>query len=101
MTEHDAELTANELAEQSEQSEQKLIRLAKRDRLLAEGEAYPVAVPITTSIAAVRTKYENLETDATTATSSVSPAASCTPATPASSASPVCRPATASASRPW
>jgi len=66
LTEHDAELTANELAEQSEQSEQKLIRLAKRDRLLAEGEAYPVAVPITTSIAAVRTKYENLETDATT-----------------------------------
>ena len=60
MTEHEAELSAEEL------SEQKTVRLAKRDRLLAEGEAYPVAVPITTSIAAVRTKYENLETDATT-----------------------------------
>ena len=66
MTEHDAPLPAPEPADQSDQSEQRLIRLAKRDRLLAEGEAYPVGVPITTSIAAVRTKYENLETDATT-----------------------------------
>ena len=55
MTEHVAEMSAEEL------SEQKSVRLAKRDRLLAEGEAYPVSVPITTTIAAVRTKHENLE----------------------------------------
>ena len=60
MTEQPYELTAEE------QSEQKQIRLAKRDRLLAEGEAYPVSVPVTTTIAAVRAQFENLETDATT-----------------------------------
>jgi lysyl-tRNA synthetase class 2 len=49
-----------------EQSEQKLIRLAKRDRLLAEGEAYPVSVPVTTTIAATRERFANLETDSTT-----------------------------------
>jgi lysyl-tRNA synthetase class 2 len=60
VTEQNAELTAEE------QSEQKLIRLAKRERLIAEGEAYPVSVPVTTTIAAVRERYENIETDATT-----------------------------------
>ncbi|MCU1425997.1 MAG: lysS, partial [Microbacteriaceae bacterium] len=60
MTEQTAELTPEE------QSEQKLIRLAKRDRLLAEGEAYPVSVPVTTTIAAVREKYADLETDSVT-----------------------------------
>jgi lysyl-tRNA synthetase class 2 len=60
LTEHDAELTAEE------QSEQKLIRLAKRDRLLAEGEAYPVSVPVTTTIAATRERFANLETDSVT-----------------------------------
>ena len=65
MTQHDAEPTAPEFSEE-ELSEQKQIRLAKRDRLLAEGEAYPVSVPITTTIATVRKRFENLETDATT-----------------------------------
>jgi lysyl-tRNA synthetase class 2 len=64
LTQHDAEPTP-EFSDE-ELSEQKLIRLAKRDRLLAEGEAYPVSVPITTTIAQVRERFENLETDATT-----------------------------------
>jgi lysyl-tRNA synthetase class 2 len=64
LTQHDAEPTL-EFSDE-ELSEQKLIRLAKRDRLLAEGEAYPVSVPITTTIAQVRERFENLETDATT-----------------------------------
>jgi len=50
-----------------EVSEQKAVRLAKRDRLIAEGfEAYPVAVPITTTIPAVRAAHEGLEPDAAT-----------------------------------
>ncbi|GAB3604596.1 lysine--tRNA ligase [Conyzicola nivalis] len=65
MTEHAAEPTAPELSDE-ELSEQKQVRLAKRDRLLAEGEAYPVSVPITTTIAKVRERFANLETDATT-----------------------------------
>jgi lysyl-tRNA synthetase class 2 len=52
------ELSSEEL------SEQKAVRLAKRARLIESGaEAYPVSVPITTTIAAVRAKYEALETD--------------------------------------
>ncbi len=44
--------------------EQKAVRLEKRARLIESGEgAYPVAVPITTTIPAVRAKYEALETD--------------------------------------
>ncbi|MCL1898952.1 MAG: lysine--tRNA ligase [Promicromonosporaceae bacterium] len=39
------------------------IRRAKRERILAEGgEAYPVSVPVTTTIAAVRDRYSHLET---------------------------------------
>lgn len=53
-----AEPTAEEI------SEQKSIRLAKRERLIESGlEAYPVAVPITTTIAAVREKFADLEID--------------------------------------
>lgn len=53
-----AEPTAEEI------SEQKSIRLAKRERLIESGlEAYPVAVPITTTIAAVREKFAELEID--------------------------------------
>ena len=55
-----AEPTAEEI------SEQKAVRLAKRDRLLENGEAYPVSVPITTTIAAVRSQYSELETDTAT-----------------------------------
>ncbi|MBC7723872.1 MAG: lysine--tRNA ligase [Burkholderiaceae bacterium] len=50
-----------------EVSEQKAVRLAKRDRLIASGaEAYPVGVPITTTIPAVREKYPDLEPDTAT-----------------------------------
>lgn len=50
--------------------EQKAVRLAKRDKLNAEahdlaGGAYPVAVPVTHSIPAVREAYVQLETDST------------------------------------
>ena len=47
-----------------EASEQKQVRLDKRARLLEAGvEAYPVGVPITDTIGAVRTRYAELETD--------------------------------------
>ncbi|CAD6005994.1 lysine--tRNA ligase [Agreia sp. COWG] len=53
--------------QRAEAAEQKLVRLAKRERLIASGaEAYPVAVPVTTTIPAVRAKYEALEADDTT-----------------------------------
>ncbi|GAA4266169.1 lysine--tRNA ligase [Frondihabitans peucedani] len=44
--------------------EQKAVRLAKRERLIESGVgAYPVGVPVTTTIPAVRAAYESLETD--------------------------------------
>jgi len=47
--------------------EQKAVRLAKRERLIGSGrEAYPVAVPVTTTIPALRATYPELEADATT-----------------------------------
>lgn len=47
-----------------EASEQKQVRLDKRARLLEAGvEAYPVGVPITDTIGAVRARYAELETD--------------------------------------
>jgi lysyl-tRNA synthetase, class II len=56
-----AEPTAEEI------SEQKAVRLAKRERLIESGaEAYPVGVPVTTTIAAVRAKYSAIETDTAT-----------------------------------
>jgi len=55
-----AEPTAEEI------SEQKSVRLAKRDRLLETGEAYPVSVPVTTTIGAVREKFAAIETDTAT-----------------------------------
>jgi lysyl-tRNA synthetase, class II len=51
------ELTADEI------SEQKAVRLAKRDTLNAGPGAYPVAVPITATIAATRARYSELEID--------------------------------------
>ena len=56
---------AGETAE-SDVFEQKAVRLAKRERLIdertdASGGAYPVAVPITTSIPARRAEYAHLE----------------------------------------
>ncbi len=55
------ELTGEEIAEQ------KAVRLAKRERLIAEGdEAYPVTLPLTTTIPEVRARFGDLEADATT-----------------------------------
>jgi lysyl-tRNA synthetase class 2 len=60
-TETPAEPTIEEIAEQ------KAVRLAKRERLIAEGdEAYPVSLPITTTIPSVRARFGDLEADATT-----------------------------------
>ncbi|GGK93494.1 lysine--tRNA ligase [Salinibacterium xinjiangense] len=51
----------------AEVSEQKAVRLSKRERLISSGrEAYPVAVPVTTTIPALREKYGHLVTDDTT-----------------------------------
>ena len=51
----------------AEVSEQKAVRLSKRERLISTGrEAYPVAVPVTTTIPALREKYGHLVTDDTT-----------------------------------
>ena len=59
--EHRPEGDAEEIAEQ------KAVRLAKRERLIAEGgDAYPVRLPITTTIPEVRAQYGELEADATT-----------------------------------
>ncbi|MGO3320756.1 MAG: OB-fold nucleic acid binding domain-containing protein, partial [Microbacterium gubbeenense] len=51
--------------------EQKAVRLAKRDKLNAErtsaaGGAYPVSVPVTTTIPALRAEYGSLEAGAET-----------------------------------
>ncbi len=59
---------ANDAAEPTEDEvfEQKAVRLAKRERLLAEradpaGGPYPVAVPVTTTIPALRARFGALE----------------------------------------
>ncbi|WP_295784269.1 lysine--tRNA ligase [uncultured Microbacterium sp.] len=64
---------ANDAAEPTEDEvfEQKAVRLAKRERLLAErldaaGGAYPVSVPITTTIPALRARFGDLEAGAET-----------------------------------
>jgi lysyl-tRNA synthetase class 2 len=64
--------TADQVAEPTaeEISEQKAVRLAKRERLIdmaadASGGAYPVSVPVTTTIPAVREQYGALEADET------------------------------------
>ncbi|MFM2384973.1 MAG: hypothetical protein RL166_847, partial [Actinomycetota bacterium] len=46
--------------------EQIEVRLAKRDRLNELNDAYPVSLPITTTIDAVRAKYPNLDIDVAT-----------------------------------
>ncbi|GGF28739.1 lysine--tRNA ligase [Subtercola lobariae] len=61
------ERAAEEAAEAAAASEQQVIRMAKRERMLETGlEAYPVGVPVTTTIAAVRAKYPELAADETT-----------------------------------
>src|ERR1700754_1137528 len=45
-------------------AEQKAVRLAKRERLIADGsEAYPVVVPITHTIPQVRQHWADLKAD--------------------------------------
>ena len=62
----DAETTTPELTE-TEVSEQKAVRLEKRQRLIDSGAgAYPVSVAITTTIPAMRAQFSELEVDATT-----------------------------------
>ena len=53
--------------EEQDLPEQIAIRLAKRERLLSSGvEAYPVSLPISHTIDAVRAKYPDLEIDVAT-----------------------------------
>lgn len=56
----ETELSADEIVEQ------KAVRLVKRERLNAGAGAYPVAVPITTTIGAVRTEHDGLDVDVST-----------------------------------
>jgi lysyl-tRNA synthetase class 2 len=57
----ETELSAEEI------SEQKAVRLAKRERMLSDGvDAYPVSLPITDSIPAVRGRYPELAPDTAT-----------------------------------
>ncbi|WP_396642877.1 lysine--tRNA ligase [Microbacterium sp.] len=59
------------LADQEDVFEQKAVRLAKRERLQdertdASGGAYPVSVPVTDTIAALRETYGEIEADTAT-----------------------------------
>jgi lysyl-tRNA synthetase class 2 len=56
----ETELSADEIIEQ------KAVRLAKRATLLETGEAYPVSVPVTDTIAAVRAAHQGLDVDVAT-----------------------------------
>ncbi|NLT26281.1 MAG: lysine--tRNA ligase [Microbacteriaceae bacterium] len=59
------DLTADDFA--AEVSEQKQVRLDKRSRMLEEGVApYPLAVPVTTTIAEVVAGHQGLEPDTST-----------------------------------
>jgi lysyl-tRNA synthetase class 2 len=55
-----------EAIEPEDLSEQMEFRLEKRRRLLEDGEAYPVTLPITHTIEATRAHYPNLEPDIAT-----------------------------------
>jgi lysyl-tRNA synthetase class 2 len=56
----ETELSADEIIEQ------KAVRLAKRATLLESGEAYPVSVPVTDTIGAVRAVHQGLDVDVAT-----------------------------------
>jgi lysyl-tRNA synthetase class 2 len=61
----DEQLANNE--DEQDLPEQIAIRLAKRERIISEGQdAYPVGLPITHTIDQVRNKYPNLEIDVAT-----------------------------------
>lgn len=61
----DPSLPAESTSDQAEDVfEQKAVRLAKRERLIESGrQAYPVSVPITTTIPAVRERFAHLAAD--------------------------------------
>ncbi|OJV93546.1 MAG: lysine--tRNA ligase [Microbacterium sp. 67-17] len=68
MTDTPAAVPADAAPEASDEDvfEQKAVRLAKRERLLAErtdaaGGAYPVSVPVTATVAEVRERFAHLE----------------------------------------
>ncbi|GAA5033786.1 lysine--tRNA ligase [Microbacterium fluvii] len=70
MTEPTASAAPAEVSDE-EIFEQKAVRLAKRERLIAEradaaGGAYPVSVPVTDTIPALRERYADLEAGAET-----------------------------------
>ena len=66
MSENTAATPEPELTD-AEVSEQKAVRLAKRERLNELGlEAYPVSVPVTDTIPSVRERFGGLEADSTT-----------------------------------
>ena len=60
------DLVQTEEAFEDDLPEQIAVRLAKRDRLNESGEAYPVSVPVTTTIDAVRAENPGLEADVAT-----------------------------------
>jgi lysyl-tRNA synthetase class 2 len=65
----DTHATESELTD-AEIGEQKAVRLGKRERLMADattpgGGAYPVSVPLTDTIPALRTRFGHLEADET------------------------------------
>jgi len=63
----DTEFAPEPQSSEDEVSEQKAVRLSKRERLLDSGaEAYPVSVPITDTVAAVRARHADLEADVST-----------------------------------
>jgi len=67
----DSSLPPDAVSEQDDIFEQKAVRLAKRERLQDErtdaaGGAYPVTVPVTDTIAALRETYGDLEADTAT-----------------------------------
>ena len=55
-----------ELQDEADLPEQIAVRLEKRERLLASGDAYPVSLPITHTIEQVRAAYPSLEIDVST-----------------------------------
>ena len=60
------DLIQTEDAFEDDLPEQIAVRLAKRDRLNESGDAYPVSVPVTTTIDAVRAENPGLEADVAT-----------------------------------
>jgi lysyl-tRNA synthetase, class II len=59
-------MTENLETESEDLPEQIAVRMAKREKLNELGDAYPVALPITHSIAEVRVKFPELEVDVAT-----------------------------------